>query len=46
MLGAELALLPNQNGYASNREDLKKTVLNQLNAVGKMSHVPVTDGGK
>jgi hypothetical protein len=43
MLGAEIALLPNQNSTLP-IERPEETALNQLNAVGKMSHVPITDG--
>ena len=44
LLGAELALLPNQNSTLP-IERSEETALNQLNAVGKMSHVHVTDEG-
>ena len=43
LLGAELALLPNQNSTLP-IERSEETALNQLNAVGKMSHVHVTEG--
>lgn len=39
-----IALLPNQNSTLP-IERSEETALNQLNAVGKMSHVHVTDAG-